>query len=65
MDKVSKAQRKASDRYRRRNLEKVYKQSQYRAAERFLTEMVTDLDDVKMYQEVITERFRQLDGKDK
>lgn len=63
MSNVSDGQKKAIKRYRNKNREKVYKQSLYRAAEKFLTEMVNDLDDVRMYQEAITERRRELNDK--
>lgn len=63
MSKTSKAQMKATNRYRRKNWDSVYQQDLFRSAERFLTEMVNDLDDVRMYQEAITERRRALNDK--
>ena len=49
-----------TNRYRRKNWDKVKVQDFYRNAERFLTEVVEDLDDVRMYQEAIKDRRREL-----
>lgn len=65
MDKENKTSAKhmaKTNRYRRKHWDEVKVQDFYRNAERFLTEVVEDLDDVRMYQEAIKDRRRELKG---